>query len=59
MRRSVGRTARTVLVTGASAGIGRATAVAFAARGARVALVAGAAAGLAGAGHAFLRRIAR
>ena len=40
--------ARVVVVTGASGGIGRATAVAFAARGDRVALLARGEVGLAG-----------
>lgn len=42
---------RTVLVTGASGGIGRASAIAFGARGDRVALLARGRAGLAGAGR--------
>jgi NAD(P)-dependent dehydrogenase (short-subunit alcohol dehydrogenase family) len=43
------RTSQVVVITGASAGVGRATALAFAARGARVALLARGAKGLEGA----------
>src|SRR4051794_8954393 len=42
---------RVVVITGASAGVGRATAVEFARRGCRVALLARGKAGLAGAVH--------
>src|SRR3954466_8570725 len=46
---AVSMTDRVVVVTGASAGVGRATAIAFASRGARVALLARGRAGLEGA----------
>lgn len=45
------RSGQVVVVTGSSAGIGRATAIAFGARGAKVALLARGEAGLAGAVH--------
>jgi short-subunit dehydrogenase len=48
-------TSQVVMVTGASAGIGRATALAFAARGARIGLLARGAAGLEGARQEVLR----
>jgi NAD(P)-dependent dehydrogenase (short-subunit alcohol dehydrogenase family) len=49
----VSRSSQTVVVTGASAGIGRATAELFGARGARVALIARGEAGLRGAADAI------
>ncbi|MGW1519443.1 SDR family oxidoreductase [Streptomyces sp. NPDC002287] len=49
------RPRQTVVVTGASAGVGRATALAFAARGARVALIARGRAGLEAAANEVVR----